>query len=445
MFLYSRLASRTKSKSATADGHRPIETIPTEILILIFKQFCYASTSAEPSSTPQLHLAQICHHWRSVVLDLPTLWTKLAVSSRTPPHIVSTHLQRSQQLSLDVEVDLRHDATDMVTHERVLTTWNLLQTTAFRWHRLVLQIGPHVTSEISEDLRKLGTPLLQELRISSSSHVSGLTTLLGGGAPSLKSLQLIGISATHFTLPLDQVTRLNLSSNSSMSFSAFHSLLSNMPNLKELTLRSRVVEAWPVYPSEEDMVILPSLTTLMLSDRRWPLFVPLLSISAPNLRTLSLHELVAHDLPEIEMESHLSNNFPSITNLLVKGNSSFIDDSCFSQLSRIFPTIEHFALAGVDEFFVQESARSLHEPTIWPRLRSISMTSLSTEDMLCSLISARTKPTKGRAPLKTLAISIPSQLKRADWIRQQVNVEEYWDPSSPLSSNLTSELSTSHK
>lgn len=145
------------------------------------------------------------------------------------------------------------------------------------------------------------------------------------------------------------------------------------------------------------------------------------------------------------METHICNNFPSLRNLVVKGKSSYIDNNSFTQLSRIFPVIEHFSLFGVDDFFVRESTRSLHELALWPKLRTISMTPLPSENMLCSLISARTRPTTKATALKTLGIPIPgAHFKRVDWINQQVTPEECRNASSFSFSLLASESAFSN-
>ncbi len=151
----------------------------------------------------------------------------------------------------------------------------------------------------------------------------------------------------NFTPSLANLTRLHLTSTSPMKISAFRELVSQMIKLEELTLRSRVVEGWPVYPEADDIITLPSLTTLKLSDRRWPLFVPLLSIFAPNLTSLSLYDLVGHDLPDTLMEHYILEQYPSVRNLTLKGKSSFIDEVSFAQLARMFRRwiTSHFSMS----------------------------------------------------------------------------------------------------
>jgi len=103
------------------------------------------------------------------------------------------------------------------------------------------------------------------------------------------------------------------------------------------------------------------------------------------------------------MESQLQQSRPALRNVILKGKNSYIDEFGFVQLARIFPAIEHFALLGVDGFFVRESSRIMHRTTIWPKLYTISMIPVVAEDILCSLILARTRPTS-QTPLKTLIV-----------------------------------------
>ncbi|KAJ3497620.1 hypothetical protein NLJ89_g10325 [Agrocybe chaxingu] len=313
MYLCSRWAARVKSKKSASEivlSISPIEELPTEILMLIFEEYCDNWSPADKTSLPQLCLSQVNRQWRSIAVSLASLWTKLAITPQFSSYIVSVYLKRSQQLPLDLDLDLRYEATDDFKRDRVLTIWKAVKSSADRWRRLTLQLGPQDASAVSEDLRELGAPLLEELEITSSSHVSGITTILDCGAPSLRHLRLIGMSLQRFGPALNQLTKLDLTTNCPMQFTVFKGLCQKMVKLEELTLRSRVVEAWPLYPSKDEIIPLPALKVLKVSDRRWPLFIPLLSISAPALHTLSLYDLVAHDLPDTFMEPQLRDTTP---------------------------------------------------------------------------------------------------------------------------------------
>ncbi|PPR03187.1 hypothetical protein CVT26_008036 [Gymnopilus dilepis] len=447
MFLYTRVASLVRSHKVEADTclASPIESVPVEILFLIFEEYCSSWSPTKSGSLPQLLLTQVCAHWRTIAIDLPTLWTTMAITPQTPSHVVAAYLQRSQQLPIDLEIDLRHESTNLVKRDQALAAWTAVKPSSSRWRRLTIQIGPHDATSLSEDLRQLCAPRLEELRLSSASHVSGITKIFEGGAPSLKSLRLSGMSVQYFGPSLHQLTHLHLTSNCPMHFSCFQPLMSRMVGLRELVLRSRVVEGWPLYPTAEDVIHLPSLMVLKLSDRRWPLFIPLLSISAPMLHTLSLYDLVAHDLPETTSESQLCQNFPSVQKLILKGKSSYVDDTSFEQLARIFPTVDHLALLDVDDFFINESSRIMHQTTIWPKLHTITMTPVVAEDILCSLISARTVPTT-RTPLKTLIVPVPTRLKKIGWLSQQISIEECDDtPAFPSSDRAESSSHPFHQ
>ena len=445
MFLCARLVSFVRSIKVALDKKRrcPINDLPPEILILIFKEYCNAWGPTSNVLLPELRLTQVCQYWRSITTTLPDLWTKIVASPRTPFHVIPTYLERSQALFLDVNIDLRYEASDGTRREQTLKTWNAIKLSAFRWRRLNLHIGPQLALAISNDLRELDLPVLEELHLSSGSHISGIKILFEGGAPLLKSIRLVGTSLLCLAPSFSQLTALHLTSNCPMHFSIFQHLLTSMINLQKLTLQNRVVEGWPLYPSPADIIHLPSLELLKLSDRRWPLFIPLLSISAPILCTLLFHDLVAHDLPETFMESQLQQNHPALRNVVLKGKNSYIDEIGFVQLARIFPAIEHFALLGVDDFFMRESSRIMHRTTIWPKLGTISMIPVVAEDILCSLVLARTRPTS-ETPLKTLIVPMPASIKRIHWIAQKVKVEEYNDHSSPPSSSRESCIRAHH-
>ena len=258
--------------------------------------------------------------------------------------------------------------------------------------------------------------------MTSVSHVPGLANMFEGGAPALKTLSLVGISLLQFAPPLQKLTRLHLTSNVPTSYETFWELLSKMSQLEELTLQSRVVSSWPIQPSLAKNIFLPSLRTLKLGDQRCPLFVPLLSIAAPMLHTLQLSDLVVHDLPETSSESRLREYYPSVRVLVLNGVASFIDGASFSQLTRIFPGVNHLSIADVDPYLIRQSCEALHDPTIWPKLQTLTMSpSLLEEDILCSLLATR-KSQSMKTALQTIIIPAKIQFTKIEWITKNVNL-----------------------
>ncbi|PPR01692.1 hypothetical protein CVT24_001521 [Panaeolus cyanescens] len=417
----------------------PISSIPVEILSIIFEEFCASSLSNSDCARPELTLTHVCQHWRELATNLPDLWSNILASADTPSHITTLYIARSQERCLDLDLDLRHDASDHLRRESALGLWSLIKTTTSRWRKLNIQIGPHDATAFSEDLREVGAPRLETLQVSSASHIAGLTKIFEGGSPCLKSLRLVGLSLLRFTPSTDSLTHLDLMSNCPMQFATFAKIMNRMVCLEDLTIRSRVVEGWPTHPTQEDIIHLPSLAVLKISDRRWPLFIPLLSIVAPKLHTLSLYDLVAHDLPDTASEHQLRSNLPEVTNCILRGGSTYIDEDDFGQLSRMFPKVSHFGMIDVDEFFVKQSSTYMHKVSIWPRLQTISMMPAVGEELLCSLITARTVPTT-ETQLQTVMLPIPTQLKRIDWMSQKVNIKKCDDSDALRLSTIAAEL-----
>lgn len=402
-----------------------IEIVPPEVLLLVFEEYCRNSPQFGSSTPLEFHLTHICQYWRSLGLGISTLWTKLSITSATPLPIALVYLHRSQCLPLDLDVDLRHNATDEKERQHILELWGAIKSNSHRWRRLTVHTGPHGTTPFSEELPDLKTPLLEDLSIISDSIMAESMKPLDM-APSLKLVRLEGISILPFTPSLGQITRLHLMGHSPMPISIFREVMSQMVQLEELTLRDSVVQGWPSYPSSEDIVTLPALGVLKLSDRRWPLFVPLLSINAPTLHSLALYDLVSHDLPEPLIEGQISAQYPSIRNLTITGRSSFIDEVELTQLARMFHTVDHFALLDVDSIFVLESCQNLHEPSVWPMLQTLSIIPVVAENILCSLISMR-RPTAKEVGLKRLIVPAPIQFNRKEWISERVRIEHCCD------------------
>ncbi|KAF9054401.1 hypothetical protein BJ165DRAFT_712690 [Panaeolus papilionaceus] len=413
----------SSSMNVTSNPTGAIACIPVEILTIIFEEVCTSTTSNnELDVRPEFTISHVCQHWRAVATNLPGLWNNFVASASTPSHITSLYIERSQELCLDLDLDLRHDASDHSRRASALALWSLIKTTTSRWRRLNIQIGPHDATAFSEDLREVGAPRLEALQVSSASHIAGLTKIFEGGSPSLKSLRLVGLSLLRFTPSTDNLTHLDLMSNCPMHFATFAKIMNRMVHLEDLTIRSRVVEGWPTQPTQDDHIHLPSLAVLKISDRRWPLFIPLLTIVAPKLHTLSLYDLVAHDLPATGTEAQLRENLPAVTNCILRGGSTYIDEDGFSQLSTIFPKVSHFGMIDVDEFFVKQSSTYMHKASIWPHLKTISMMPAVGEELLCSLIAARTVPTTTQ--LQTVVLPTPTQFKRIDWMSQKVSIQK---------------------
>ncbi len=111
---------------------RAIDKIPPEILLLVFEEYCHSMAPLEPSTSNECRITYICRFWRMLSINLSTLWARLNVSVKTPISVLSIYLQRSNSLTLDIEVDLRHDPEDKAVRTHAAKLWEIIKSTAYR-------------------------------------------------------------------------------------------------------------------------------------------------------------------------------------------------------------------------------------------------------------------------------------------------------------------------
>lgn len=91
----------------TPSGLRELQTVsvnslPTELLILVFEAVLVPSDAAQISL---LDLSHVCHRWRCVILTSSSLWSH-ALDVTHPSTLFAEELRRSKPMQLDVCIDL---------------------------------------------------------------------------------------------------------------------------------------------------------------------------------------------------------------------------------------------------------------------------------------------------------------------------------------------------
>ena len=162
----------------------------------------------------QVVVSHVCRHWRNVAFSTPSLWTTIEVTldSRPPYESVSTRLERSKGLPIDIHVTCEphdHDCdveppsdTDLeflfallIPH---INRWRTVEVSVSEYHHMYVFLNavsdpsipaaPQLTSlelyhhEETEEFDSFGYP-------SMSKHL----TLFGGSAPLLTRLVLWGV------------------------------------------------------------------------------------------------------------------------------------------------------------------------------------------------------------------------------------------------------------
>lgn len=111
----------------------PIRRLPTEMLTEIF------TVATTEYSCSALQLTHVCRSWRSALLAVSRIWSKVKVGPRTSTEKIECLLERSGRVPLDVELDTESDAMSCLP-ESCLPYSALvpLAGTAVRWRKLTI-------------------------------------------------------------------------------------------------------------------------------------------------------------------------------------------------------------------------------------------------------------------------------------------------------------------
>ena len=100
-------AYRTKIDMLIRERPPPVNHLPAELLVLIFK---YSITGQpNPVETMQQLATSVSHFWKDVILNTPSCWNSIRVVGYMQPAHLRTQLKRSCQALLHVSI---HDWWD---------------------------------------------------------------------------------------------------------------------------------------------------------------------------------------------------------------------------------------------------------------------------------------------------------------------------------------------
>jgi hypothetical protein len=114
-----------------------IETLPVELLREIFV-FAVDHLGLEP-----IVLTAVCRHWRAIVAEIDTMWSKMRIGTRTVVDTVERVVHRSKNRSLIVELDLRGGVGDPSLLVEPLMALNFaIRSSLSRWQTLLIASLP---------------------------------------------------------------------------------------------------------------------------------------------------------------------------------------------------------------------------------------------------------------------------------------------------------------
>ncbi|KAF8840611.1 hypothetical protein BDN67DRAFT_968302 [Paxillus ammoniavirescens] len=291
------------------------------------------SSDTSPHWPPfQIVASHVCQHWRNVAFSTPSLWTYIAVSpcARPPYEHVSTLLERSKSLPIDILVDCEppdrdedsvSEDEDEPSDDDLKYLFALLVPHIHRWRSMEVQVLSYehmyafleaVSDPFISPASQLETLQLyhhdeeEESSSFAKPKLSKHFTLFGGSAPCLKNLALWGVHidwSQSWLASASNLVTLNLEYHTEdvrPSWNAFATILRGAPALEKLSLRSSgpsgdpaqwIIEPNPAHPGGD---LNAPIQLLKLTDLELAFHSPtyasglLRKLYIPALRSLAL-------------------------------------------------------------------------------------------------------------------------------------------------------------
>ncbi|KAJ7776976.1 hypothetical protein DFH07DRAFT_951592 [Mycena maculata] len=135
----------------------PVLSLPPEITAEIFVR-CLPShhlPDLSPSRAPLL-LAQVCHQWRQITLETPSLWHSFALKDDSSVELLKTWLSRAGSLPLNYSLRSKDSSkADALIGATILHS--------HRWQDVSLSIPPGIILWPNDTIMLRDAPLLREL------------------------------------------------------------------------------------------------------------------------------------------------------------------------------------------------------------------------------------------------------------------------------------------
>lgn len=260
---------------ASLSSYPPIDSIPNEILSLIFELGYFEDE--RPDFYFRALIAKISRRWREAAHHTPSLWSIYHLSQGNLDHLIDdlpVFLERSADHPLDIHLNCFWDPTR--TEEIV----ELFLPHSKRWKFLSITT-PSVN--IFYYLRGVSAPQLKTLHIchfSSQRHLSIDPQLFDGYLPSLRHLALRNMTFKNTTLPLNRLYSLDVRGYGVWpDREELNKLIGGSTTLWKLTLHVRPEAVLQdINPQEGSPIILPALRTFDVITSEW---------LSPQIATLS--------------------------------------------------------------------------------------------------------------------------------------------------------------
>ncbi|KAF7424721.1 hypothetical protein PC9H_010032 [Pleurotus ostreatus] len=391
---FSSHQKSVEGKPSVACTPALVHQLPVEILCDIFT-YCHANASGEECG-PKVTISHVCRRWRTIVLCMPMLWTRISLKHSTKGSIerVAAYLRRSGSCTISVSILALHLSEDSVPSN----LWALLHEHLNRLDSLKLELRGSLRKPV-EHLAGCQYPLLKDLDLRLQSCPGGEVDALFKafqGAP-LSSLVWRGEESIPKNAPWSMLTKVVITG--SYTLGDISTLLSQCHAAQEFSVDT--ISGDGVVPAA--ITSLPSLRTLSVYT-----FVNisrlLENLHLPALDKVSIHNLLRPGVGRgwRSLESLLRRSECTLTKMVVWDKS--LDDDQFIQLLRI-PGLQKLSdLQILHPSISNDVLRVLSSDTagscILPDLAVLNLTSCHSDDgVLKQVLAPRFKTEASTKPL----------------------------------------------
>lgn len=368
--------------------------LPSELVSAIFEHSRYPRTPDGFRSRLRfpMVLLQVCHRWRVIAIETPTLWTHIIVlptDKYHQPHLDDVHLyvERSGSRPISLTWNHRDWNHNPVIHDVLPSTFTRLKNV------IIATAGSGVRDSLQFNLEAMSFPILERLTCYTGHETSVPAVNLH--APRLRHGVFHDYMIPVGTFPSMVTLEIILSGTIQwFDAAAFFDLLHKVAQtLKCLRLRTPR-RALQNYTRSTPNVQLPELVVLDLR------FTPemLSFISTPNLRTLCLEDYSGDSISRFT-----SFDAPMLTHLKLE-NLHLLDLETTPDFPWRFQELEAVMLLrcrSSRSFFCHASS-TRHGIPAFPSLRSITFTDTNVFPSIKHMVEGREAADPGRSTLKRL-------------------------------------------
>ena len=422
----------------------------------------------QPQLPFQVLVSHVCRFWRDVALNMPSLWTNLDFTEGPPFTKSRVWIERSQNLPLDIHIDCGGSDDDddddeesstvsefsdsIATKEDLIVVLGLIVPHVARWRSLRVEVESYDYMHLA--LTSLAecpaAPQLECLQLShhddadvtelfQPEHLREFFLPFHGIAPKLNSVNLWGVHIMWSAPFLSGLTDLELAYHSpdvSPSWEDFSRMLRNSPSLETLSLCMSGAETLPTDVTEEDVIELPSLKSLVLSYQDAQHVSRLVKLlPTPNLRKLVL-DLESDDFSSFvtELATPSSDTKPSLLHGLehLKITSLACDHRLVERMYGQLVNLKSITLSCSflhDNFFLQliPTVDQSSPTALCPNLDMITTSGIEGA-MMKELVAARKA---AGFPIRSILMGEDDVVTNSTekWLRANVQSFGYFEPS----------------